>query len=170
MNAGPIEQEALCGPRADEPAPEIALPDQHGELVRLSDFRGVSGVLVVFFPFAFSRVCTGELRELTEEVPAFEERGVQVVGVSCDPVFALRAWAAQEGYDLPLLSDFWPHGEAARAYGVLDGRRGMAVRGSFLVDAAGVLRWSVVNRPGQARDLAGYRAAVAALGAASAHG
>jgi alkyl hydroperoxide reductase subunit AhpC len=88
---------------------------------------------------------------------------VQLLAVSCDPMFSLRAWAEQEGYGFPLLSDFWPHGEVARAYGVFDSDRGMAVRGSFLVDTEGVLRWSVVNAPGEARDLSAYRDAIAAI-------
>jgi len=144
-------------------APDFALKDQFGQTVRLSDFRGTSGVLLVFFPFAFSGICTGELCELRDDLKAFEAGGVQVVGVSCDPMFALRAWGETEGYDFPLLSDFWPHGEVARAFGVLDEDKGMAVRGSFLVDAEGVLRWSVVNGPGEARDLDAYRKAVAEL-------
>jgi alkyl hydroperoxide reductase subunit AhpC len=117
----------------------------------------------VFFPFAFSRVCTSELGDLRENLTAFSSRGVQVAGVSCDPVFTLRAWAESEGYEFPLLSDFWPHGAVARAYGVLNERTGAALRGSFLVDAGGVLRWSVLSRTGGARDLAEYREAIAAL-------
>jgi peroxiredoxin len=144
-------------------APDFALEDQHGEVVRLSDFRGRANVLVVFYPFAFSGICSGELRELRDGLPGFEADGVQVIGVSCDPMFSLRAWAEAEGFDFPLLSDFWPHGATARAYGVFDEVAGRADRGSFLVDTGGVLRWSVVNASGQARDLAAYREAVAAL-------
>lgn len=145
------------------PAPDFTLIDQHGQRVSLSDFRGRSSVLVVFYPFAFSGICTGELREIAEHSESFTADGVQVVAVSCDPMFALRAWAEQEGYDVPLLSDFWPHGQTARAYGVFDETKGMAVRGSFLVDTDGVLRWSVVNGPGEARDLTAYREAIATI-------
>ncbi|MFZ5869376.1 MAG: peroxiredoxin [Actinomycetota bacterium] len=145
------------------PAPDFTLTDQHGQRVSLSDFRGRSSVLVVFYPFAFSGICTGELREIAEHSESFAADDVQVVAVSCDPMFALRAWAEQEGYDFPLLSDFWPHGQTARAYGVFDETKGMAVRGSFLVDADGALRWSVVNGPGEARDLTAYREAIAAI-------
>lgn len=158
-------QQATTGeqPTTGEQAPDFALADQHGELLRISDLRGRCAALVVFYPFAFSGICTSELRELRDHRAQLEDDGVQVVAVSCDPVHALRAWDEQERHGFPLLSDFWPHGHVARAYGVFDEQRGMAVRGSFLIDAGGVLRWSVVNGPGQARDLAGYRDAIAAL-------
>jgi mycoredoxin-dependent peroxiredoxin len=145
------------------PAPDFALKDQHGQVVRLGDFAGELSVALVFYPFAFSRVCTGELCELRDNIAVFEGANVQVVGVSCDPVHAQRAWAEQEKYEFPLLSDFWPHGTVARAYGVFDERAGCAIRGTFLVDSAGTLRWSVVNRRGEARPLSAYREAVSLL-------
>jgi len=145
------------------PAPDFALRDQHGQVVRLSDFAGERNVALVFYPFAFSGVCTGELCELRDNIAAFEDAGVQLVGVSCDPVHAQRAWAEQEKYEFPLLSDFWPHGEVARAYEVFNERNGAALRGTFLVDTAGVLRWSLVNGPAEARPLSAYREAVARL-------
>lgn len=143
-------------------APDFTLSNTHGTPVTLSALRG-SPVLVVFFPFAFSGICTGELCELRDNIADLDSADVTLLAVSCDPVFALKAWSEQEGYGFDLLSDFWPHGEVARRYGVFDDEHGMAVRGSFLIDADGVLRWSVVNPRGQRRDLAGYREAVAAL-------
>jgi peroxiredoxin (alkyl hydroperoxide reductase subunit C) len=145
------------------PAPDFALKDQHGQVVRLGDFAGTRNVVLVFYPFAFSRVCTGELCELRDNIGLFDDANVQLVGVSCDPVHAQRAWAEQEKYEFPLLSDFWPHGEVARAYGVFDERRGSATRGTFLLDMGGVLRWSVVNAPGEPRPLSAYREAVSRL-------
>src|SRR3954451_18662433 len=146
------------------PAPDFALRDQHRRTVRLSDFAGERNVVLVFYPFAFSGVCTGEFCELRDNIDVFEDANVQLVGVSCDSVHAQRAWAEQEKYEFPLLSDFWPHGEVARAYGVFDERSGFAMRGTFLVDTTGVLRWRVVNGPGEARPLSSYREAVARLG------
>jgi len=145
------------------PAPELALRDQHGQVVRLSEFAGERNVALVFYPFAFSGTCTAELCELRDNIALFEDANVQLVGVSCDPMHAQRAWAEQEKYEFPLLSDFWPHGEVARAYAVFDERIGFAIRGTFLVDTAGVLRWSMVNGPGEARPLSAYREAVAGL-------
>jgi peroxiredoxin (alkyl hydroperoxide reductase subunit C) len=76
---------------------------------------------------------------------------------------SLRAWADAEAYFFPLLSDFWPHGEAARSYGVFWEQTGFAIRGTFLVDRSGVIRWTLVNGPGEPRDFDGYRAALAEL-------
>ncbi len=150
-------------PEIGAPAPELTLPDQDGQSFTLSDLRGESAALLVFYPFAFSGICTGELCTLRDGIGGFRTAGVQVVGVSCDPRHAQRAWAEQQGFDFPLLSDFWPHGDVARTYGVFDERFGFALRGSFLVDHDGVLRWSVVNGPGEARPFEAYQAAVASL-------
>lgn len=131
-------------------APDFELPDQHGTPVRLSGLRG-KPVVIVFFPFAFTGICQGELH-------ALKELGdTQVVAVSADTMFALRAWADREGYSFPLLSDFWPHGQAARAYGVFDGEKGFARRGTFILDGEGVLRWQTMTPVGQARDVDEYR-------------
>jgi peroxiredoxin len=146
-----------------QPAPDFALRNQHGETVRLSEARGERAVALVFYPFAFSRICTGELCEIRDNLALFEDADVQVVGISCDPVHTLRAFAEAEKYTFPLLSDFWPHGAVAQQYGVFNDKAGMANRGTFLVDVEGVLRWSVVNGPGEARPFAAYREAVAAL-------
>ncbi len=145
------------------PAPDVDLKDQHGARVRLSDFRGERHVALVFYPFAFSGICTGELCEIRDNLAEFADRGVQVLAVSCDPVFALRVWAEAEKYEFPLLSDFWPHGAVAQRYGVFNEASGGAVRATFLVDTEGVVRWSIVNGPGQARPLSAYREALAAL-------
>ncbi|HWS57447.1 MAG TPA: peroxiredoxin [Actinotalea sp.] len=152
----------MGSPRPGDHAPEIVLNDTHGTPVSLVALRG-QPVVLVFVPFAFSRTCSSELCELRDNLEDFEASGVRVLAISCDPMYALRAWAEQEGFGFDLLSDFWPHGAAARAYGVLDEAAGVALRGSFLIDADGIVRWSVVNPRGQARDLAAYRAALAAL-------
>ncbi|GAA4432873.1 peroxiredoxin [Georgenia halophila] len=143
-------------------APDFVLPDTHGTPVRLSALRG-SPVVVVFFPFVFSGICTVELRELRDNLADFTARGVRLLAVSTDAMFAQRAWAEAEGFGFDLLSDFWPHGEVSRRYGVFDERSGHAVRGSFLVDADGTVRWSVVKPKGRARELAEYRDALATL-------
>lgn len=143
-------------------APDFTLTDTHGEPVALSQLRGTP-VVVVFFPFAFSGICTGELCELRDNIATFDDAGVRLLAVSCDSMFALRAWREREGYAFDLLSDFWPHGAVARRYGVFDAESGLALRGSFLIDADGVIRWAVRHPRGQARDLAGYQAALALL-------
>ena len=125
--------------------------------------RARSAVVLVFYPFAFSGLCTGELREIRDGLEDFQDDGIQVLAISCDPMYALRSWADQEGYFFPLLSDFWPHGEVARRYGVFLEDKGFATRGTFLLDREGVVRWSLVNPPGQARDFTAYRQALTQL-------
>jgi mycoredoxin-dependent peroxiredoxin len=136
------------------PAPDLTLRDQHGATVSLSSYRGHKAVVVMFYPYAFSSVCTGELAAVRDDLATFVSDDVALVAVSCDPVFTLRAFADRDGLTFPLLSDFWPHGEAARAFGVLDEERGCALRSTFIVDKEGVLRWSVHNAMPDARDLA----------------
>ncbi|MEO5710805.1 MAG: peroxiredoxin [Nocardioidaceae bacterium] len=134
-------------------APDFTLRDQHGQDVTLSSFRGDRVVVVMFYPFAFSRVCTGELCAVRDNLPTFESEDVQVLAVSCDPMFTLRAFADADGLTFPLLSDFWPHGAVASSYGVLNESRGCPDRSTFIVDREGVLRWSVHNDMPAARDL-----------------
>ncbi|WP_290059843.1 peroxiredoxin [Amycolatopsis solani] len=144
-------------------APDFTLNDYNKQPVQLSSFRGDKPVLVVFYPFAFSGICTGELCQLRDEFADYDGKGVQVLGVSVDTPFSLKAWAEKEGYQFPLLSDFWPHGEVARAYGVFNEDAGLAVRGTFLIDTSGVVRFAEVNAPGEARDQQGWKKAVAEL-------
>ncbi|MER5790392.1 peroxiredoxin [Streptomyces sp. NPDC001980] len=144
-------------------APDFELKDNHGRAVKLSDFRGEKNVVVLFYPFAFTGVCTGELCELRDNLPKFEDRDTQLLAVSNDSIHTLRVFAEQEGLEYPLLSDFWPHGETSRAYGVFDEAKGCAVRGTFVIDKEGVVRWTVVNGLPDARDLNEYVTALDAL-------
>ncbi|MFG3345165.1 peroxiredoxin [Streptomyces sp. NPDC048018] len=144
-------------------APDFELKDNHGRAVRLSAFRGEKNVLLFFYPFAFTGVCTGELRVLRDRLDTFVNDDTQLLAVSNDSVPTLRVFAEQEDLEFPLLSDFWPHGAASRAYGVLDEDKGCAVRGTFVIDKAGVVRWAVVNALPDARDADAYAEALAAL-------
>jgi len=137
-------------------APDFELKDNHGATVKLSDFRGSKNVVLLFYPFAFTGVCTGEVCAIQKELPRLQNDEVQVLAVSNDSPFSLRVFADQEGLDYPLLSDFWPHGEVSRAYGVFDEGKGCAVRGTFVIDKEGVVRWTVVNALPDARDLNEY--------------
>ena len=143
-------------------APEFSLPDADRQVVSLSGLRGAP-VLVVFYPFAFSGTCTGELCQLRDELGTYTDAGVQVVAISTDPTFSLKAFRDAEGLTFPLLSDFWPHGAVAQAYGVFNERAGMALRGTFLVDAQGTIVFTEVNQPGDPRAQSGWKDAVAAL-------
>ncbi|GAA4847395.1 peroxiredoxin [Kitasatospora terrestris] len=144
-------------------APDFELKNQHGESVKLSDYRGEKNVVLVFYPFAFTGVCTGEVCEIQKELPRLQNDDVQVLAVSNDSPFTLRVFAEQQGLEYPLLSDFWPHGDISRKYGVFNDDKGCAVRGTFVIDKDGVVRWSVVNGLPDARDTQEYLAAVGAL-------
>lgn len=151
--------QAQAQPLVGERAPDFSLLDQHGRTVTLESFRGI-GVLVVFIPFAFSDTCTNELVDLRGAEDLLNSDAVKVVVVSCDSIYTLKAWADAHAYDGGILSDFWPHGAAARAYGVFNEDKGLANRGSFLIDGDGIVRWAIVSAMGQARDLDDYRAAL----------
>lgn len=145
------------------PAPDFELKDQHGVPTSLTSFKGKKSVVVLFYPFAFSGICTGELCGLRDDLSAFQNEDVQLLAISCDAMYAQKAFAEKEGYEFPVLADFWPHGAAAKAYGVFNEDRGCAIRGTFIIDRQGVLRWQVVNGLGDARNLVDYKAALAAL-------
>jgi len=144
-------------------APDFELKDQHGQSVRLSSLRGEKAALVVFYPWAFSGVCGGELCALKDRQHEIVSDDVVLLTISTDPMYALRAFADQHEFSFPLLSDFWPHGAVASAYGVLSEQVGIALRGTFLIDKDGVVRWSVVNDIPDARDIDDYKKAIAAL-------
>ncbi|CAN5573899.1 peroxiredoxin [soil metagenome] len=136
------------------PAPDFTLRDQYGVEHTLSAATADKHALLVFYPFAFSGICTGELLDIQLNIDRFVNERVQVYGISCDASPALKSWAAIEGYRFPLLSDFWPHGVVAREYGIFMEGSGMAVRGTFLVDPSMTVRWSLIHGPGESRDIA----------------
>lgn len=144
-------------------APDFTLSDANKNAVSLSDFRGKKAVLIVFVPFAFTGTCTAELCQVRDELTDYQNDAVQVVSISTDPIPTLKAWSEVQGYTFPMLSDFWPHGAVASRYGVFFEKAGMALRGTFLVDEAGIIRFTEVNQPGEARDQAAWKRALAEL-------
>jgi mycoredoxin-dependent peroxiredoxin len=144
-------------------APDFTLIDQNGKQWTLSEFRGDRNVLVVFYPVAFSPICTGELCQLRDDLAEFQNSDAQVLAVSVDSTYTLKAWSDQQGYDFPLLADFWPHGKVAQSYGAFNDTAGIANRGTFLVDTDGVIRFAEMNQPGEARDQTAWKQALAAL-------
>jgi mycoredoxin-dependent peroxiredoxin len=135
------------------PAPDFTLRDQFGQDVTLSSYRGTKAVALIFYPYAFSGVCTGEMAGIRSRIADFLTFDTEVLAISCDPMFALRAFADADGLNFPLLSDFWPHGEVTRAYEVFDERAGCPRRSSYVVDKEGMVRWSVHNAMPEGRDL-----------------
>jgi mycoredoxin-dependent peroxiredoxin len=147
-----------------QPAPEFSLKDQSGEMVSLSDFKGKQAVALVFYPFTFTGVCEGELCRLRDDFSEYTDAGVQVLACSCDSAFAQKQWAAQQGYQFPVLSDFWPHGAVAKAYGVFNEQLGCANRGTFMIDKDGIVVDVFVSPDlGTAREKSRYDEALAKL-------
>ena len=143
----------MTGLRIGDPAPDFTLRDQFGQEVSLSSYRGTKAVAILFYPYAFSGVCTSEMAGVRDRLAEFMTFDTEVMAISCDPMFALRAFADADGLNFPLLSDFWPHGEVSRAYDVFDERNGCPRRSSYVVDREGAIRWAVHHSMPEGRDL-----------------
>ncbi|HEY3531480.1 MAG TPA: peroxiredoxin [Nocardioides sp.] len=146
------------GPAVGSAAPDFTLRDQFGQDVTLSSFVGRKAVALVFFPWAFSNVCTSEMAGIRDRLDEFLTFDTEVLAISTDPTYSLRVFADTDGLNFPLLSDFWPHGHVASSYGVFDGELGVARRSSFVIDRDGIVRWSVHNELPDARDLGDHLA------------
>jgi peroxiredoxin (alkyl hydroperoxide reductase subunit C) len=144
-------------------APDFTLRDQNREEFTLSALRGEKAVLIVFYPFAFTGICTGELNRIRDQLPAFQNDDVQVVSISCDSVYSQKVFSMREELEFPMLADYWPHGEVARRYGVFNEEAGCANRGTFLVDRDGVVRFAELNQIGEGRDADDWLAAIKSL-------
>jgi len=146
-----------------QPAPDFTLKNQFGEEVQLSDFQGKKNVVLIFFPMAFMGICTSELCEIRDRNESFSNDDVQVFGISCDSSAAQKVFAETENLNYALLSDYWPHGAVAQSYGAFNDQLGFAIRGTFVIDKTGTVRWAVINGPGDARDADDYVTALAEL-------
>jgi peroxiredoxin len=144
-------------------APDFTLKDQGGQPVTLSSFLRAKNVLLVFFPLAFTGICQGELDEIRDNLPRYDNDDTQTLAISVGPPPTHKVWATQSGFPFPVLSDFWPHGAVAQAYGVFNQETGFANRGTFVVDRTGVIRFAELKAPGEARDQAVWTEALAAL-------
>jgi mycoredoxin-dependent peroxiredoxin len=144
---------SAAGIAIGDPAPDFTLRDQFGQDIALSSYRGSKAVALVFYPYAFSGVCTGEMSGIRARLDEFLTFDTEVLAISCDPVYALRAFSDSDGLNFPLLSDFWPHGEVARAYGVFDESAGCPERSSYVIGKDGRVAWAVHHEKAEGRDL-----------------
>jgi peroxiredoxin len=144
-------------------APDFSLKDQNNQVVSLAGFRGRKAVLLVFYPLTFTGTCQGELTEIRDNLETYANDDVQVLAVSVDSTYSHKVWSLREGFEFPLLADFWPHGAVAQGYGVFNDEAGFANRGTFLIDSAGVVRFAEMTGPGESRDQKAWQAALAAL-------
>ena len=153
-----------AGPlKVGDRAPDFELRDQNNQLVSLSSLRADRNVLVVFYPLAFTGTCQGELGYIRDQQPQFFNDDVTTVTISVGPSPTHKVWASAQGFLFPLLSDFWPHGEVAKKYGVFNEQAGLALRGTFLIDTEGIVRFAEVNQPGEPRNQEAWKKAVADL-------
>ncbi len=146
-------------------APDFTLHDQNRQPVTLSDCRGAKDVLLVFFPLAFTGICQGELDQVRDHLPDFENADRAVFAISVGPAPTHKVWATQSGFLFPVLSDFWPHGAVSQAYGVFNDDAGVSNRGTFVIDRSGMIRFAEMKQPGEARDQRLWVDALAALNA-----
>jgi peroxiredoxin len=147
-------------------APDFTLRDQNQQPVTLSDYRAgkdAKNVLLVFFPLAFTGICEGELGQLRDHLPDFENDDSAVLTISVGPPPTHKVWALESGFLFPVLSDFWPHGAVSQAYGVFNDDTGFSNRGTFVVDRSGTIRFAEMKQPGEARDQRLWTEALAAL-------
>jgi len=144
-------------------APDFTLKDQNNQEVRLADFHGRKAVLLVFYPLAFTGTCRGELTGIRDEIDTYVNDTVQVMTVSVDSTYSHKVWSLQQGFEFPLLADFWPHGGVAQAYEVFDPATGLANRGTFLIDEAGTIRFAEMLGPREPRDQKAWQQALRAL-------
>lgn len=144
-------------------APDFTLKDQSGQPVELRSFRGAKNVLLVFFPLAFTAICQGELNEIRDNLASYENDVTATLAISVGPPPTHKVWANQSGFSFPVLSDFWPHGAVAAAYGVFNDDAGFANRGTFVIDRSGVIRFAEMKAPGEPRNQALWTDALRAL-------
>jgi len=146
--------------KVGDTAPDFTLKDQDNNEVTLSKLRG-QNVVLVFYPLAFSGICTSELKSITGNKQKYEDAQAKVFGISVDSRYSLAAYKRDEGLSATLLADFHPKGEVAKKYDVYMDGAGIAKRGTFVIDKNGVIRGMTVNEPGQARDEKAYFDALA---------
>lgn len=137
-------------------APSFELLDQDANEVSRASLEGRKS-LVVFIPFPFTGICEAELCSIRDNLARLNGMDANVVAISCDTRFVHKKWATEQGFEFPLLSDFWPHGETARAYGSFNEGKGVANRMTYVLDEAGVVRDIIDSGSlGVAREMDAY--------------
>jgi len=145
------------------PAPDFTLPDQSRNPVGLGDLLGRKS-LVVFIPFPFTSICSGEVCLLRDNLAQLGDLDANVVVITCDTIPVNKHWSEENGFTFPVLSDFWPHGAAATAYGAFNEKVGAANRQSYVLDETGLVRAIVASDSlGTPREFDEYVGALASL-------
>jgi peroxiredoxin len=146
-----------------QPAPVFALKDTDNNDVSLADFKG-NKLVVAFIPFPHTGICDDEACALRDDYSSLSADGSKVVIISCHARPLLKVWAEQNNLPFPVLSDFWPHGAVAQAYGCFNDQVGTAMRASYVIDADGVVREIIQSGGlGEARDHAAHAKALGSI-------
>ncbi|MDX1622150.1 MAG: peroxiredoxin [Nitriliruptorales bacterium] len=146
-------------------APDFELLDQTGQPVRLSDYRGKKAVVLAFYPWSFTRTCESEMCGIRDDIESFRNDSVETLAVSVDSAAVHRAWAKQEGFEFPILADFWPHGEVAKQYGAFNEDLGISERHTFIIDRDGQVIYTDSAAIPEARDQERWKDALREVGA-----
>lgn len=144
-------------------APDFELPRSPDQTVSLSEFRG-RPVILTFYPADWSPVCTDQLALYQEVLPEFRRFNAELLGVSVDGVWSHLAFAKDRNLRFPLLADFEPKGQVARAYHVYQADEGTSERALYVIDAEGIVRWSYVSPAGVNPGADGILRALETLG------
>ncbi len=147
-------------------APDFSLHSTTGDVITLSDYRGKSNVVILFFPLAFSGVCKEELCSVRDSYHRYQELNARVLGITGDSVYVLNAWSEQENFPFPLLSDF--NAEVAPQYDSLFEElawmRNVPKRSAFVIDKEGIVRYAEIGAtPKDLPDFEAIRGVLAGL-------
>ena len=145
--ANPSTEAPTAALPSGTPAPDFKLPSTPDQLVSLSEFRG-RPVVLVFYPADWSPVCGDQTALYNELLPEFHRFNAEIIGISVDGPWCHLAFAHDRKLRFPLLADFEPKGEVARAYGVYRAHEGISERALFVIDSKGTIRWSYVSPVG----------------------
>lgn len=137
--------------KVGEKAPDFTLMDQSRNPVTLSSYRGKRNVVLVFYPLSFTSVCSVQMPAYSTERRRFEDYDAEVLGISIDSTAVHKAFAESVGVEYPLLADFYPHGEIAKAYGVFRAE-GFSERATFVIDKQGIVRYAEIHEMGRVPD------------------
>lgn len=139
--------------KVGEMAPDFVLKDQNGEEFKLPELRG-NRVLLSFHPLAWTKVCAQQMQSLEANQEAFESLNTVPVGISVDSIPTKKAWAENLGIkNTRLLSDFWPHGQVAKLYGIFIEEKGFSQRTNIIVDENGKIVFFKVYEISQLPDI-----------------
>ncbi|GAC1578194.1 MAG: peroxiredoxin [Candidatus Dormibacteria bacterium] len=154
------EREADMAVEVGDEAPDFTLVDEDNNQVRLSDLRG-RNVVLLFYPFDFSPVCTNELKEIARTQARYDAAGAEVFGISVDSRYTHKAFKRDEQLTARLLADFHPKGAVAAQYGAYLEDAGFATRVTVVIDSTGVVRRKVISSVPEARNADEYLEALA---------